>query len=358
MFVLSYIPCISLSSSLAHKVEQLIFNLKCDNVNFELNHPVCEVGHLNIVNKKTQRLIEVAQMYYEQDLTQSEIAGRLHVSRPLVSRMIKEAREQGVVTIQIHTTPNSANSVLAQLRNFYDLRGGVLVPDAGGEDSTNKHLAASMLEFVLNLTPPAANIGIGWGYIIGMFTKAVENAAIQQKLAATVFPLIGNSSVSNRDYHSNEIVRVFAEKTGAVPIYIHAPAFLETEPEMRLFQESESFKKVAGAWNEIDTAIVNIGNYPSSPDYATATRFGDLLTTHRATGRMLCSYFDIHGAIIHSDVDYAIQIPLSRLARCRNVIAVCSAALQPRALVGALRTGLITHVIAAESVARQALEIR
>ncbi len=313
---------------------------------------------MNIVNKKTQKLIEVAQMYYQQDLTQSEIAERLHVSRPLVSRMIKEAREQGIVTIQIHTTPDSSNTVLAQLRNFYDLRGGILVADAGQEDSTNKLIAASILDFVLNLAPPAANIGIGWGYIIGMFTKAVENAEIQQKLHATVFPLIGNSSVSNRDYHSNEIVRVFAEKTGTTPVYIHAPAFLETEQEMRLFQESESFKKVASAWNEIDTAIVNIGNYPSSPDYATATRFGDLLTSYKATGRMLCSYFDIHGAIIHSDVDYAIQVPISRLARCRNVIAVCSAALQPKALVGALRTGLFTHVIAAESVARQALEVR
>jgi deoxyribonucleoside regulator len=73
---------------------------------------------------------------------------------------------------------------------------------------------------------------------------------------------------------------------------------------------------------------------------------------------MLCYYFDGQGAIIHSDTDYTIQIPIPKLARCRNVIAVCSAALQPKALAGALRTGLITHVIAAESVARQAMEIK
>jgi len=314
---------------------------------------------LNISDKKAQKLIEVAQLYYEENLTQGEIAKKLGVSRPLVSRMISEARELGIVTIQIHSPLEGGGSTtFNQLRNLYNLRGGVLVADAASENTTNQRIASAILEFILNQTPPALNIGIGWGYILGMFTKTVETADIQQKLTAAVFPLIGNSSVSNRDYHSNEIVRVFAEKTGAAPIYIHAPAFLETEQEMRSFQELESFKKVESAWNEIDTAVINLGNYPSSPDYATATRFGDLLTTHKVVGRMLCSYFDLQGAIIRSETDYSIQIPIAKLARCRNVIAVCSAALQPKALVGALHTGLITHVIAAESTARKALEIK
>lgn len=313
---------------------------------------------MNGNEKKTQRLIEVAHLYYVENHTQEEIARRLGVSRPLVSRMIAEARELGIVTIQIHPPQESGGGTLNQLRSAYNLRGGVLIADAGSEHANNQRIAAALLDFLLGQSPPAANLGLGWGYIIGMFTKTLETADIRQKLDAAVFPLIGNSSVSNRDYHSNEIVRVFAEKTGAAPLYLHAPAFLENEQEMHLFQESESFKRVENAWTEIDTAVVNLGNYPSSPDYATATRFGDRLTAQKAAGHILCSYFDARGEFIRSETDYSIQIPITRLARCRNVIAVCAAVLQPRALVGALRTGLITHVIAAESVARRALEIK
>ncbi len=310
------------------------------------------------INKKIQKLVEVAQMYYEQDLTQSEISEKLGVSRPLVSRMLNEAKELGIVTIQVHSPLEGLNTVLNQLRNLYNLRGGVIVPDTNTENTTNQLIASNILDFILNFSPTTANIGIGWGYIIGMFTKTAERAEIHQKLDATVFPLIGNSSVSNRDYHSNEIIRVFAEKTGASPIYIHAPAFLESEQEKQLFEESESFKKVENAWSKMDTAIINLGNYPSAPDYATATRFGDLLTIKKVVGRMLCYYFDINGSIIQSDTDFTIQVPITTLARCRNVIAVCSMALQPKALVGALRTGLITHVIVAESVARKVLEYK
>jgi DNA-binding transcriptional regulator LsrR (DeoR family) len=93
------------------------------------------------------------------------------------------------------------------------------------------------------------------------------------------------------------------------------------------------------------------------PDYATATRFGNLLTTHKAVGRMLCYYFDVEGNIIHSDTDFSIQIPLATLSRCPNVVAVCSAALQPKALLGALRSGLFMNVIASESLIKKTLEL-
>ena len=39
---------------------------------------------------------------YEQELTQNEIASELGVSRPLVSRMLREARRLGIVEIRIN----------------------------------------------------------------------------------------------------------------------------------------------------------------------------------------------------------------------------------------------------------------
>jgi deoxyribonucleoside regulator len=313
---------------------------------------------LEITNKRIQKLIEVAKMYYEQNLTQNEISDKLGVSRPLVSKMLNEAKELGIVTIKVLSAPEGSNTTLNRIRNLYNLRGGIIVPDTASEYATNQLVASNILEFLLNFSPTMSKIGIGWGYIIGMFIKVIETAEIPQKFSATIFPLIGNSSVPTRDYHSNEIVRIISEKTGSSPVYLYAPAFLESEQEKLLFEESESFKKVENAWDEMDTAVINLGNYPSVPDYATATRFGDLLNARKAAGRMLCYYYDAAGGIIHSDTDFTIQIPLQKLSRCRNVIAVGSATLQPKALAGALHTGLITHVIVAESIAQKALDLR
>ena len=62
----------------------------------------------------------------------------------------------------------------------------------------------------------------------------------------------------------------------------------------------------------MDTALVNIGDYPSSPDFASLVRYGSLLQQQHACGRMLVYYFNEAGTVIQSDQDFAIQIPLRR----------------------------------------------
>ena len=56
---------------------------------------------MNIRQDRLQRLTYVARCYYEQARTQNEIASELGVSRPLVSRMLREARRLGIVEIRI-----------------------------------------------------------------------------------------------------------------------------------------------------------------------------------------------------------------------------------------------------------------
>ena len=53
---------------------------------------------MNYSREKLQKLAHVAQRYYLEDWKQSDIARELGVSRPLVSRMLREARELAVLT--------------------------------------------------------------------------------------------------------------------------------------------------------------------------------------------------------------------------------------------------------------------
>ena len=52
--------------------------------------------------EKQRRLAHVARRYYLEDQKQSDIARELGISRPMVSRLLAEARELGVVEIRIH----------------------------------------------------------------------------------------------------------------------------------------------------------------------------------------------------------------------------------------------------------------
>ena len=60
--------------------------------------------------EKQQRLAYVARRYYLDNQKQSDIAGELGVSRPMVSRMLAEAREAGIVEIAIRKRPDHDRS--------------------------------------------------------------------------------------------------------------------------------------------------------------------------------------------------------------------------------------------------------
>ena len=46
-------------------------------------------------------LYTASKLYYEEDATQAEIAVKLHTSRATVSRLLSEARRQGIVRIEV-----------------------------------------------------------------------------------------------------------------------------------------------------------------------------------------------------------------------------------------------------------------
>ena len=52
------------------------------------------------------RTYHIAKLYYVDGYKQSEIADMMHISTMMVSRVLKKAEAEGVVTIQVHAPNN------------------------------------------------------------------------------------------------------------------------------------------------------------------------------------------------------------------------------------------------------------
>ena len=300
--------------------------------------------------EKLRRLAHVARRYYLEDQKQSDIAAELGVSRPLISRMLSEARELGVVEILIHEPGARASSLLDRLRMTSSIRGGVLVEDGEDEDATNQLLSQGAVDLLRQIG--ARRLGVGWGYLIGQLVTWLEKHPQPDSSVTDLCPLVGNASIPARNYQSNENVRLMAQQLGAAPHFLYLPALPDSLEEKQVLCSTEVYRQIHQQWEQIDTALVNIGDYPSSPDFASLVRYGSLLQQQHACGRMLVYYFNEAGTIIQSDQDFAIQVPLEMLMRCPNIVGVCSANTSARALRGALRTGAFTHIVARAALAQ------
>ena len=271
----------------------------------------------------------------------------------MVSRLLAEARELGVVEITIHDPETKTARLLDRLKSISSVQGGVLVEDSGDNDDVNRLLSQGALQLLQQLG--ARRLGVGWGYLIGQIVSWLEQNPQSGSTVTDICPLVGNASIPARNYQSNENIRLMAQQMGATPHFLYLPALPESLEEKEVLCSTEVYRRIYRQWEMLDTALVNIGDYPSSPDFASLVRYGSLLQQRRACGRMLIYYFNEDGYVIQSDQDFAIQIPVDVLKRCPNIIGVCSANTSPKAVRGALKSGFFTQIVARSGVIEELL---
>ncbi len=293
-------------------------------------------------------LVQVARLYYEKGLTQAEIAAKIGVSRPQVSKMLAHAREAGIVHIEIRPPVAGDAELLKLLGQRFGIKGGIVLPSAP-RDELLRH-SAVYIEAELRSEKA---VGLGWGYTLGEIAAKI---ALDGGLKGTgsIFPLIGKTAIPNRGYRVNELAQLLAG-SGREAFWLEAEAFPDSSEARDAVEGTDNFKKAAGLWQQATAALAEIRAYPGVPDEATALRFEDALERQQAVGSLLSYYFNVRGEFISGACDFAVRIPLKMLRQVPKVIAIGLTA-GDKAVLGALHTGLVTHLIVTEDVARKVLQ--
>ena len=308
-------------------------------------------------DKKIERMIQAARLYFEKDMTQSQIAKEMGISRPLVSILLSEAKACGIVTFQIHDVANSRQLLINQLENKFPGIRFQIVSDEGSGDATDNLLAATAFRLCFRQETGVKNIGIGWGSMLSRMTAVAEaTSGSENSSDRNVFPLVGGIRTSYRGYHTNEIVRMIGEKTGMDVHYLYFPAFFDETADLEYIKKMEEFQFINQLWNEMDLALISISNYPSYPDVGVKYRFGNDLMKKNAVGRLLAYYYDIDGNLIDPWINGAMQPDMAQLRSSSQVVAVCSTQLRPECVIGALRTNLIKTILIPESLAGKIIQ--
>ena len=289
--------------------------------------------------EKIDRLFQVAHLYYIEDRTQAEIAERLQVSRPLVSRMLREARQLGIVEIRVHPLGCDQDALMKQLSQRYGIQGGALLAEAD-EEIMNRNLVRKILEYIKE--EQVRTLGIGWGDTIGMMAELLETVPPLHTSVHTVCPLLGNSNGSIRRYHTDENVRIIAESIGAYPKFLHMPVLPVNQQERRLWMETNQYRTVSTLWENMDMAIIGIHETNAAQDVSYPSFDG------RTMGYMAAYQFDRDGTFFVPKEDRFIHIPLESLKKCRKIVGVCTSDVAVDTLAAALKTGLLTHIFASE----------
>lgn len=118
-------------------------------------------------------LCKVSSLYYEQHLNQQEIADKLVLSRPKVSRLLRRALAEGVVQISVQPAPGVDARLEQALEAQFGLQEVMIVSSEGGAASARELGCAAAAYFHRTLVN-GERIGFSGGALLREMVVALQ----------------------------------------------------------------------------------------------------------------------------------------------------------------------------------------
>ncbi len=307
---------------------------------------------------ETQRielLARIAEMYFEQNLTQSQIAQKVGYSRSMVSRMISEAREQNIVEIRIHYPLQRVRELEAYLQEVLRLNE-VRVLQRGALTHSEMlrrlgALAASLLEEHLH---EHLIIGTSWGTAVYETVNAVRTHTLE---GLRVVQMIGSLGTPNPDIDGPELARRLARILGGQYATLPLPLIVDSESTRLALLNAPHIQRVLHQFKQIDLAIVGVGTVDF--EYASLLRAGYLdygqleaLREAGAVGDVCAIHIDLQGRLIDTPLTRCIVgVDAETLRAIPTRIGVAGGQSKALPILAASRAGFINHLVTDEIAA-------
>ncbi len=208
-------------------------------------------------------LAEMADLYYNQGKTQSEIAKHFETNRFRVAKLLQDARNEQIVEIHINYS-NERNSVLeTELKKKLSLQKAIVVNSQYTTyvDSLTQmgKVGAAYLAKVLKSGDVA---GVTWGKtvysVISQLPTVVGNPV-------KVVQLTGNSRMKNPAVDTRELVRQVAAAFYGEYYYLDMPIYVQDEAVRQGLCTEPLIRETLDRSKDMDLIISGIGGTSSLP---------------------------------------------------------------------------------------------
>lgn len=311
------------------------------------------------MDSTNDRLVRIAWQYYVEDLTQKEIAERFNISRPKVARLLKEARERGIVEFHIRGVPYDNLHAEQQLRTQFDLNDAIVVPTHPEEELNRGELGRAAAQYLERVFKPDMIIGLGMGTTLAQIPGFISSCP---DYGCTFAEMVGGSSRTDTGLDTYNISWQLAEQCNGVAVHVNSPVMVKNEEFRDMLLSDPQIISALETSEKSDLALVGIG--PVSEDM-TLARLGycDEETFHELKDKgavcdVIGHYFDLAGRLVHTRIeDRLIGLKAEQIMKIPQVIGVAGWSNKARAIVGALHSGLLNVLITDQKTAQRILAI-
>jgi DNA-binding transcriptional regulator LsrR (DeoR family) len=296
----------------------------------------------------------VARRYYLDGRSKVEIAQEFALSRFKVARLLDDARNSGLVRIEIGH-PGSVDVELSdRLMSTLGLQHCVVTDTPDDVPATMRaHLGTAAAELLTEIVTPDDVLGLSWARSVSAMANALQRLApvpVVQLTGALARPGVDDSSI--------EVVRDVARVAGGPAYFFYAPMAV---PDAATAQALRRQPEVAQAFSRIGSvtcAVAGVGAW--EPEQSTLYDATGEAERQELARRGVCAEIsgvlvDVDGNPVRSELtERMIGITAEQMRAVPEVIAIVYGGAKVRAVLAAVRGGmvnsLVTHSTLAESL--------
>lgn len=303
-------------------------------------------------------IAKISTLYYFEGWTQAQIAKKYNVSRPVISKVLQKAKDEGIIEIYIKDENIHNIELERNLEKKFGLKEAIVVSSQNlSEEMLRKTVGLASASYVKQLIDRHPRIGISWGTTIA---SVVEEFPYIKKENAYIVPLVGGMGSKAVEVHVNQLVYELSKKISANCTYLYAPAMVETKELRDRLIESEDIKTVLNEGALVDMAIVGIGTpYSHSTmkeiGYLTESEIEEL-ENHQVVGDISSNFFKVNGSEQSIPLnDRVIGINLEQLKQIETVIGIAYGEYKGESIYAALENKYINVLITDDAAAKKIL---
>ncbi|MDR3644082.1 MAG: sugar-binding domain-containing protein [Clostridia bacterium] len=307
-------------------------------------------------------LYRIAKYYYEDHISQNDIAKKEHVSRPHVSRLLAKACDCGIVTIKVSLSDELQTSETRHvLKEKLGLKDVIIafVPNESRniDQKISLNIATVAAKAFPKLIKGCKNIGLGWGYT--MYQTSLQISYNNECDKLTFVPLIGTSGEDNPYLQINSIVDRFAEKHGANSYYTNIPVVREKYMELGKI-EQQRYGRLKRYWDKLDMAVIGLGPPPMEGKFLISeisAEYKQSIINSHTQGDILSQFFYEDGSTYNVNPQYRQACyDISRLKEVKNVVCLAGGSSKVNGIIAAARNSFFNTLITDSSTAKLILE--
>lgn len=307
---------------------------------------------------KISKMVEAAKMYYQLDLSQQEIAKQLGVSRPTVSRLLQQAKAEGIVRIEIMDPEESLQRIELELAQKYKLKAVMVVPVATNDETLIKEMIGKRTaQYLHEVVTDHDIIAVTWGTTMYRVAMELQPKAIQ---GAQVVQLKGGVSHSQTNTYASEVLHLFGQAYQTTPHYLPLPAIVDSALVKETVETDRYIQRQLELARKANIAIFTVGGVMSD---ALLFRLGyfsehDLaLLAERAVGDICSRFYDQEGNIVNEELtNRTVGIPIDELKSKEQSILVAGGSTKLEAIRGAIRGGYNNVLVTDQYTAKELLK--